>query len=391
MDGRLWEHRVPDGACGGGVHPREDPLPSRRRSADFLPAAGAASTVTIGGVISSGPASPLVSVVVTAFNAERHVGEAIESVLAQTLRDFELIVVDDASTDRTPDVVARNRDDPRLVVVRHPTNSGQALALTTGCGRARGKYIACLDADDVAHPERLARQVAYLEEHADVALLGSAAIFTDATGREFARFGYPATHDAIIERLESGSAFVHSSVTMRRHAFESVGGYRLSPRSLDYDLWLRIVERFRAANLPDFLVRYRVHGSQLTARGLREVALCSLVARAAAKRRAAGEPDPLIGATVVDDAVAASLGIDERTIDLEHVRQCLWYANLLSRAGYSADARAAVERAREVAAALGEAEQSALVERTAKTIRPRERSPLSSLARVLRRRRDLRG
>jgi hypothetical protein len=335
----------------------------------------------------SAPEEPLVSVVVAAFNAAQHVGEAVDSLLVQTFRDFELVVVDDGSTDGTPDVLARYRHDPRLVIVRRDATGGSTAAATTGCRRARGRYLARLDADDVAHPERLARQVAYLEEHADVAVLGSAAIFTDAGGREFGRFAYPATHDEIVERLENGSAFVHSSVIMRRHAFESVGGYRLSPRSLDYDLWLRIVERFRAANLTDFLVRYRVHASQQTAQGLREVALCTLAAREAAKRRAVGEPDPLIGVGFVDDAVAASLGIDERTIDQEHVRQCIWYANLLAGAGYSADARAVVERAREIADALGDPEQSAIVERTATKIRPDEGSPFwSSLTRVVRRR-----
>ena len=336
-------------------------------------------------MISSGPTSPLVSVVVAAFNAESFIGEAIESVLAQTLRDFELIVVDDGSTDRTPEVVARHRDDSRLVVVRHATNSGHMVALATGCQRARGEYIARLDADDVAHPERLARQVTFLEKHADVALLGSAAVFTDAAGREFDRFTYPATHTAIRRRLEDASAFVHSSVIMRRHAFESVGGYRLSPRCEDYDLWFRIVERYQAANLAEFLVRYRVHASQHTAEHLRDDALCSLVARAAARRRRAGEPDPLTGDTLVDDALAASLGIDERTVGREHIRLCIWYVNLLTGAGYPSNAGALLEQARELAAALGDPEQSAIVERTAKTIRGAGHSALrSSLARAIR-------
>ncbi len=323
--------------------------------------------------------APLVSVVIAAFNAAQHLGEAVESVFAQTFRDFELVVVDDGSTDGTPDVLARYRSDPRLVVLSHSTNSGVAVALTTGCRHAQGRYIARLDADDVAHPDRLARQVAYLEERRDVALLGSAAIFTDAGGREFARFSYPATHEAIRERLETGSAFVHSAVTMRQDAFESVGGYRLSASGQDYDLWLRMVERFPAANLADFLVRFRVHDSQLTAGRLREQALCSLVAKAAARRRAAGEPDPLTGVAFVDDVVAASLGIDGDMVDREHVRRSIWYAKLLAAAGYSTEARALLERAREIASDLGDPEQAA-VRRAAKEL---SRMPLDALGSMI--------
>src|SRR5215204_5609438 len=94
--------------------------------------------------------APLVSVVIAAFNAAQHLAEAVESIFAQTFRDFELVVVDDGSTDGTPDVLVRYRDDPRLVVLSHSTNKGVAVALTTGCRHAQGRYIARLDADDVA-------------------------------------------------------------------------------------------------------------------------------------------------------------------------------------------------------------------------------------------------
>ena len=299
--------------------------------------------------------------------------------MAQTFRGFELIVVDDGSTDGTPDVLRRYRHDGRLVVLTHGTNRGLTPALTTGCRRAQGRYIARLDADDIAHPDRLARQVTYLEERPDVAILGSAAIFTDASGREFARFRYPATHEAIRERLQTGSAFVHSTVTMRRDDFERVGGYRLSPRCEDYDLWLRTVERFRAANLPDYLVRYRIHGGQLTARRLREEAVCSLVADVAARCRAAGEGDPLTDVAFVDDVVAASLGIDGDMVDREHVRRSIWYAKLLAAAGYSTEARALVERAREIASALGDPEQTAV----SRAVKQLNRTPLDALASVI--------
>lgn len=320
------------------------------------------------------------TVVMTVFNAEQHLAEALESVFAQTLQDFELVVVDDASTDETPRIL-ESFVDPRLVIVRQPANTGQAAASTAACRIARGRYIARLDADDVAHPERLARQVEYLDQHRDIALVGAAAIFTDEWGREFARFSYPEAHEEIQTRLDTGSAFVHSTVMMRREALEAVGGYRLSPRGADYELWLRMIERYRAANLSDPLVRYRIHPGQVTANALREGALCSLVALEAAKRRRAGEPDRLAGGGLVDDSLAASLGIDASAVDRAHVREIVWYAKLLSGAGYSAEARDLVESGGRIAKASGDREQQELVRAARVSIAPTPLDRLRSAAR----------
>src|SRR4051812_27448620 len=112
---------------------------------------------------------PLVSVVMTVYNGERFVVEAVRSILAQTLRDFECIVVDDGSTDATAELLAiEQTGDPRLVVHRLPSNMGFRTALNTGCRLARGALVARMDADDVSVPNRLERQVSFLQEHPHV-------------------------------------------------------------------------------------------------------------------------------------------------------------------------------------------------------------------------------
>jgi glycosyltransferase involved in cell wall biosynthesis len=182
---------------------------------------------------------------------------ALESVLAQTAGDLELIVIDDGSTDGTPAVLAAARD-PRLRVERRERR-GLTAALNTALGLARAPLVARLDADDVALPERLARQRAYLEAHPEVGLLGSAAREEDAAGREL-RLVHPPTADRAIRRaLIRANPFVHSSVMMRRTLCVEVGGYdeRL-PVAQDYDLWMRLARVTRLANLDEVLVVRRL-------------------------------------------------------------------------------------------------------------------------------------
>src|SRR5271170_1107899 len=123
--------------------------------------------------------TPRVSLVLAVYNGERHLPQSLESVLGQTFRDFELIVVDDGSTDRTPEILdGVARVDPRVVVVRQE-NRGLTASLIRGIGMARGTYVARQDADDVSKPERLGRQVAHLDAHPSIAALGTSADVID--------------------------------------------------------------------------------------------------------------------------------------------------------------------------------------------------------------------
>ena len=185
------------------------------------------------------------------------VAEAIRSVLAQTFRDLELIVVDDGSTDATAGILA-GIADARLRVERRP-HEGLTRALNHALFVARAPIVARLDADDVAQPERLARQIAFLDAHADVGVLGSAARELNGDGREVRVVRHPEDDAALRRALIRRNPMVHSTVTMRRSVLERVGGYDARfAVAQDYDLWLRLATVTRLANLPDTLVVRRL-------------------------------------------------------------------------------------------------------------------------------------
>ena len=198
--------------------------------------------------------TPRVSVVMGVRDGAPWVGEAVRSVLVQTLGDLELIVVDDGSTDATPDVLAAI-EDPRLRVERQAPE-GLTRALNRALALARADLVARLDADDVGLPQRLARQHAFLAAHAAMGLLGTAAREVDAAGREV-RVLRPPEDDAALRRLLiRRNPFVHSSVMVRRALLERVGGYdaRLAVAQ-DYDLWMRMAAVTRLAT--ECRVRWR--------------------------------------------------------------------------------------------------------------------------------------
>jgi glycosyltransferase involved in cell wall biosynthesis len=185
------------------------------------------------------------------------VADAVASVLAQTDGDLELIVVDDGSTDATPDVLAAVRD-ARLRVIRQP-RTGLTRALNRALAAARGALVARLDADDVALPERLARQRAFLAAAPEVGLLGAAAREIGVDG-EAVRVVRPPQDDAALRRaLIRANPFVHSAVMARRPLLEALGGYdETLAVAQDYDLWMRLARVTRLANLADVLVVRRL-------------------------------------------------------------------------------------------------------------------------------------
>ncbi len=205
---------------------------------------------------------PLVSVVMPAYNCQLHVAEAIDSILAQTLRDFEFIIIDDGSSDGTATALARYRRlDPRISVVRQQ-NRGLGSALRTGCELARGDFIARMDADDVSMPERLAEQVVFLAEHPEIGLCGTwVRTVGDDPGHEWK---YPTESDVIRCRLIFGVAHIHPTLMMRRSLMTRFGvtydpAYTYAE---DYDLYARCADRAAFANLPRVLLLYRTHPQQ---------------------------------------------------------------------------------------------------------------------------------
>lgn len=252
---------------------------------------------------------PLVSVVMVTRNVDRFLAEAIESILGQTFKDLESIVVDYGSTDRSMAIISEYAHDTRLKLHRIDA-CGLAEARNAACTIARGQYLAIMDADDVALPERLALQVAFMQENAEVGLLGGSVEWIDTTGRRLFVDTVPTTDREIRRELERRCPFWQPTVLVRRDAFILAGGYReaFAPAE-DYDLWLRITEHFQCANLPQVVLRYRMHPHQVSLRKRSQQTMGVLAARAAAAVRKQGLPDPLSQAERITPEILTNLGI----------------------------------------------------------------------------------
>jgi hypothetical protein len=236
----------------------------------------------------------LVSVLMPVRDGARFLRTAIDSVLAQTLKDFELLVIDDGSRDATPAILAEaTRSDARVRVITQAP-SGLVVALNRGIAEARAPLVARLDADDIAGPARLARQIETMRREPDLGLLGSYAEEIDADGRALGARKPPVSHEALVAALARGNPFIHSTVMFRAGLVRALGGFRAALEAAeDYDLWLRIAEQARVANLPETLVQYRTHAQSVTGRNEVRMAFSVRMARRAAAERQAGRPDPL--------------------------------------------------------------------------------------------------
>lgn len=209
-------------------------------------------------------AAPRVTVVIPVHNRAHYIGSAVESVLAQTYPDFEIVVVDDGSTDATPDIV-RGFADPRVRLERHETNLGIPAARNRGLDAARGEYIATLDSDDLAHPKRLERQVAFLDAHPDHAIVGSWETHRDHDGKSVIGVKRKPTDAADVHAQLLFGGSVSNSTTMGRTAVLRRYGYRKEfVVRQDYDLFVRVAEAHKIANLPEVLVIRRRHVGQIT-------------------------------------------------------------------------------------------------------------------------------
>ena len=246
------------------------------------------------------------------FNGERFLRDAIESILNQSFCDFEFIIIDDGSTESIGSILDwYQKSDPRIRVY-HQENRGLIESLNRACGLARGKYIARMDADDIAVPDRLAWQIGFMDRHPEVAVVGGAVEFIDQGGK-ILRVGRRPLHNDEIQRviLNQSGVMWHPSVLMRKAAFARVGGYRNVVDAEDYDLWLRMAELFQLANLSEVLLKYRLHPGQVSVAKCRKQALGAAAARAAAMARREGKPDPLQSAGEITSVALARLGVSE--------------------------------------------------------------------------------
>lgn len=205
--------------------------------------------------------SPLISVLMPVHNAERFLVQAIESILTQTYRDFEFLIVDDGSTDRSLSILQRYAAKDSRIHLISRANTGHVIALNQLLEIAQGEYIARMDADDIALPERFQRQIEFLQQHPRVVCVGGWHDLIDHRGRLITCLPLPVSNDEIQQAALAGHGSIcHPCAMIRRSALLAVGGYNINMTPAeDLDLWLRLGELGQLANLPEPLLQYRIH------------------------------------------------------------------------------------------------------------------------------------
>lgn len=203
----------------------------------------------------------MVSVIMPVFNAEKYLNEAIESILAQSFTDFEFFIIDDCSSDKSREVV-RSYNDERIVFIEKPVNTGYTDSLNMAINLAKGKYIARMDADDISMPNRLKKQVDFMEQHLDVAVCGT--WFEKIPSKKMA--SYPVEHEDVKLALLNNSPIGHPTAMIRKSVlmdYDLLYNRDYEPAE-DYELWTRILRVGRLANVPEILLKYREHAGQIS-------------------------------------------------------------------------------------------------------------------------------
>jgi glycosyltransferase involved in cell wall biosynthesis len=217
-------------------------------------------------IVRSDDAVPTVSVLLPVYNAEHYLRAAVESVLSQTLMDFELLAFDDGSKDRSLAILHEYGASDSRVNVFSRENRGQVPTLNELVGLARGRYLARLDADDICLPERFRKQVDFLDSSPEHLVVGGWVELINAAGQPIGVVKSPISHDQIDQANIRGlTSICHPTAMIRKTAIISAGYYneKLGPAE-DLDLWLRLAEIGKVANLPEVVLRYRLHANSLS-------------------------------------------------------------------------------------------------------------------------------
>ena len=243
--------------------------------------------------------SPRVTILMPAFNGANFIGAAIKSILCQAYNNFELLIIDDASTDATCDIIEKN-SDPRIKLFKNEKNIGVAGSLNRGLNLARGDYIARMDADDISLPDRLLKQVTFMDQNPEIGISGGFVQYF-GSGISFVH-KVPRKPEEIAAFIPFDTPLCHVTVIMRRSMIEEATlRYDTSfTQSEDYELWSRAIECFPMANLPDVFVKVRLHSASVTKNNQEE--MCRQV-------------------TVIQQRLLKKLGVSAHSDDLKfHIR-----------------------------------------------------------------------
>jgi glycosyltransferase involved in cell wall biosynthesis len=232
--------------------------------------------------------SPEITVLMPVYNGEKYLRESIESILNQTFTKFEFLIINDGSTDASREIIL-SYDDPRITLVDNIENMGLSQSLNTGIHRARGEYIARQDADDVSHPERLEKEVQFLSNKLGHAVVGCCINIIDKKSRIKGSLHKPLSNDSIHDTLKRNNCIAHGSVLMRKRCLFEVDLYDESlDAAQDYDLFMRLSEKFKLANLPDLLYCWRNQSGNVSAKNRQLQNLCVKIAQDKSWRRKRG-------------------------------------------------------------------------------------------------------
>lgn len=222
---------------------------------------------------------PKISVVMSVYNGEKYLKESIESILNQTERDFEFIIINDGSTDNSLEILREygGRDNRIKIVSRE--NMGLIFSLNEGVKLAQSNYVARMDADDISLPERFEKQLRFMEIN-DLAVCGTWAEAVDELGNKIKEMNYTPNLKKIRSFTLIHNPFIHSSVMFRKDVFNKVGGYKKLFKNIeDYELWTRIIFKFKSGNIFENLLKYRLHPEQITRKNNLEMRLRGLIVR----------------------------------------------------------------------------------------------------------------
>jgi glycosyltransferase involved in cell wall biosynthesis len=245
-----------------------------------------------------GSSIPKISVLLAVYNGLPYIKDAVVSIQQQTFDNWELILVDDGSTDGTGEyILSMAEKDPRIRYIKSETNLGHSPALNLGLAACQGEWVARMDGDDIAMPNRLERQLYYVQTHADLLATGCLAYYIGPDGK---RFGGKTYHDLIApdvfqRYMDTNEAIgiLHPGAFIRRDILVKLGGYRpqFDPTN-DIDLWNRISELGMILVQPEYLMEYRIHGNSIVAKGFWKARMKYEWIRACMRARRSGNPEP---------------------------------------------------------------------------------------------------
>jgi len=229
---------------------------------------------------------PLLSVVMVVYNGEKYLKQAIESVLNQPFKNFELIIVDDGSTDNTSLILSYyKKKDKRIIVIKNKKNKGSFYSRNRAINLSKGCYVAIMDSDDIALPNRFIEQIKFLKQNRHVSAVGSWAKVINSEGAIIGDLKPPTNYEVIKRQIIRTNCLVHSTLMAKKEVFIEFPYDENLPFAADYDFLIRMVRKYVFVNLPKILIKYRMHNENISTRFRKKQLKCALKVRYSAIKK----------------------------------------------------------------------------------------------------------